>query len=193
MNRTPPPFWKHFVNVVLLYHTLSRFATPSTNIFSFFYMLWKTYSLLLTSAFRCVSLGTEGNATATLSLCRPSSAAPDGVRPFTLNKIYHKRRFTHETLMNAWLNCGNSADVLMVYGIQCRMDDSGANSILNRGDNGSSSTDSTTYMGSGIEEGIAYVDHSGYFTLTFGTGGPPIITEQIGVLRVRANRTVEAY
>lgn len=95
--------------------------------------------------------------------------------------------------MNAWLNCGNSADVLMVYGIQCRMDDSGANSILNRGDNGSSSTDSTTYMGSGIEEGIAYVDHSGYFTLTFGTGGPPIITEQIGVLRVRANRTVEAY
>lgn len=34
--------------------------------------------MLLTSVFRCVSLGTEGNATATLSLCRPSSAAPDG-------------------------------------------------------------------------------------------------------------------
>lgn len=99
--------------------------------------------------------------------------------------------------LNAWLTCGGSSDVLMINGIKCRYDINLNNSILNVGyiaaTNSASSVMQAGFKASGTGGAPAYVDYSGYFTVTISTGGEPLIYEQPGLLRVLGTASVEAY
>lgn len=95
---------------------------------------------------------------------------------------------TNYYTMNAWLNCGNSQDVLMVNGIQTSVSTSGS-SITNQGNLSLSTVNSPMVAGRGTSGGLAYIQYSGYFTLQYGT----IIDEALGVLEVKADTSVAAY
>lgn len=100
--------------------------------------------------------------------------------------------------LNAWLNCAGSTDLLMIYGVVCRDNNDGSNSIQNVGyiEEVQTSVDSAMEgecKRNSDSSGSAYVDYSGYFTIEIGTGGEPMIFEQFGLLRIYGDASVEAY
>lgn len=93
--------------------------------------------------------------------------------------------------LNAWLTVAGSDDLLMVYGVQCRVNDSGSNSMVNYGYVETVQTTATSAMrggtkASGTASSPAYVEYSAWFTIEVSTGGEPIVTTYNGYLNVSA-------
>ena len=93
--------------------------------------------------------------------------------------------------LNAWLTVSGSSDLLMIYGVQCRVDDSGSNSMVNYGYIESGQTSATSAMrggtkASGTASSPAYVEYSAWFTIEVSTGGEPIVTTYNGYLTISA-------
>lgn len=114
-------------------------------------------------------------------------------------KIVSTGYMNNETIyhLNAWLTCAGSADVLMIYDVQCNVGAS-SNRIPNRGYINTNLTSASSamiggYKQTGTSSSPAYVQYSAYFTVEIGTGGEPIVLEQLAVLEIRGDSSVAAY
>lgn len=114
-------------------------------------------------------------------------------------KIVNTGYMNNETIyyLNAWVTYAGSADVLIVYDIQCNVGTS-SNRIPNRGYIETHLTSASSpmygnYKQNGTPDSPAYVQYSAYFTVEIGTGGPPIVFEQPAVLEIRGDASVVAY
>lgn len=114
--------------------------------------------------------------------------------------VYQQDNGSYYTVyhMNAWLTCGASSDLLMIYGVQCRLEHNGNNGVPNPGyiEGGQTSAISPMrggYKSAGTAGSPAYVEYSASFTVNISTGGEPIVHLQPGVLRIEGNASVKAF